>query len=131
MPTLSTLVGQARKYVAVGLTSLSADFSVTMITTYLILGGGLSLEARLLGFAAGAAISFHLNRKFTFMTSKRRWQVARFIAVVMVAGSIATLIYNWIASAEGIHGTVFGWLASVGFAVPFQFVLFRFWVFRD
>lgn len=106
-------------------------------TTYLIIrllaeAAGVPL-ASAVGYAAGVAQSFLLNRFWTFSATRSqvqgRWssEVLRFIAVNIVCGALFTAINTVAAPHLGLLAAT---LAGVALVTPLGFILNRFIVFR-
>jgi putative flippase GtrA len=110
---------------------------VNTTTTYLIVRwlaepAGVP-AASAVGYAAGVAQSFLLNRFWTFSATRSqaegRWgrEMLRFIAVNIACGGLFTAVNTLVAPQLGLTA---GILAGVALVTPLGFILNRFIVFR-
>lgn len=106
-------------------------------TSYLVirlLAGALDVPlASAIGYAAGVAQSFLLNRIWTFGATRPagpgRWagEALRFLIVNLLCGGLFTLITS---TAEAHVGLLWATVAGVALVTPLGFILNRFLVFR-
>lgn len=131
MDKLASRAGLAQ-FLRFGLVGVANTTTTYLIIRLLAEAAGVPL-ASAVGYAAGVAQSFLLNRFWTFSATRSqvqgRWssEVLRFIAVNIVCGALFTAINTVAAPHLGLLAAT---LAGVALVTPLGFILNRFIVFR-
>ena len=122
-------LGQFLRFGLVGVFNTATSYLVIRL-----LSGMLELPlASALGYAAGVAQSFALNRFWTFSATRPqaqgRWvgEAARFVAVNLVCGGLFTLVTSLVAPQFGLLAAT---VAGVALVTPLGFIFNRVFVFR-
>ena len=118
---------QAAAFGSVGILNTAIGLGVIWFSMLL---GATPVVANVLGYAVGLALSFSLNRSFTFRNSERvRPQLLRFAMAFAIAWGC-----NIAALLAGIHWAgLSAYLMQIGGMVTYTvlfFLLCRSWVFR-
>jgi putative flippase GtrA len=87
--------------------------------------------AATLGYAAGAATSYELNRFWTFGRPERSWaQATRFLAITAAAMATNAVLLQAIVAAYDVPELAAEGL-SLSCIAPLTFLAYRFWGFRE
>jgi putative flippase GtrA len=124
---MKSLLGQFLRYSGVGV--LNTALGLAVIWGLMALGTGPYL-ANALGYAAGLALSFVLNRAWTFRARGTGWPVLRFLLAFAVAyaANLAVLSAGLAIAPGAAYAAQF---AAIGTYSVLFFLLCRFFVFGD
>lgn len=118
---------QIIRYGSVGLMNTAVTFAVIAALTY---SGQGAFIANAIGFSAGLANSFFMNKHYTFAARSGRHDVLPFLTAFLIAyGSNIVLLY---ASADlsSVSALLPQIIGMITYNIVF-FVLMKSWVFKD
>ena len=118
---------QIIRYGSVGLLNTAITFVVIAVLTYT---GQDPFVANAVGFGAGLANSFFMNRRFTFAARPRLYDVLPFIASFAIAYGCNIVVLYAAISLASIAEMVPQMIGMAAYNIVF-FVLMKSWVFRD
>jgi putative flippase GtrA len=120
------LAARPVRFVVVGATCF-----VSVLLIFAALRRVLALPvAATLAYAIGAAISFELNRSWTFGQRERSWaQATRFLTITAAAMATNALLVQALAATHDVP-ELLAEVLSLSCIAPLTFVAYRFWGFR-
>lgn len=123
------IVGQAMRFIIVGLVQLAVDAGAFILLTYL---GVPVVPANIVARVTGATLGFLLNRHYTFRDGSRAVGGAflRFVVLWLATTVLSTILVSVVAAALGLKGA---WLAKPlvdAVLAGLSFVAAKWWVFR-
>jgi putative flippase GtrA len=123
----SLLAARPVRFVVVGATCF-----VSVLLIFAALRQALPLPAAtMVAYAVGAAISFELNRSWTFGQRERSWaQATRFLTITAAAMATNAVLMQALVAAHERHELV-AEVLSLSCIAPLTFLAYRFWGFRS
>jgi putative flippase GtrA len=128
MPAFPRWIRQFSAFVGVGALATALDYAVFFVALWFL--GVPAVPAALIGYAAGGALSYALNRAHVFETARAHHvAILRFMSV-MVVGFIITG-YAMRVFTEGLElAPLLARLLTYGVVLIFNFIAHRFFTFR-
>jgi putative flippase GtrA len=121
----STLV-QFFTYNIIGIVNTIAGFSIIFLLMFIGLN---AIPSNLIGYAIGAVLSYHLNKKYTFKsTENSKTQAIKFFSVLLLSYLLNLLTLKWLLDFFNPY------LAQLCSAIVYTlsaFLLAKFMVFRS
>lgn len=121
----STLV-QFFTYNIIGIVNTIAGFSIIFLLMFIGLN---AIPSNLIGYAIGAVLSYHLNKKYTFKsTENSKTQAMKFFSVLLLSYLLNLLTLKWLLDFFNPY------LAQLCSAIVYTlsaFLLAKFMVFRS
>jgi putative flippase GtrA len=123
------LLRQFIAFSGVGVVAAVAHYGVLIL---LVEAGGVApVIATLWGFAAGAIVSYVLNRRFTFRSDRpHRSAVPRFLAVT-AGGFVLNGFAMWLLNEQWEVPYLLAQVIATGTVLFWNFTANRFWTFGD
>ena len=123
----SALIRQGLRFAGVGLVATGAHYAVLIA---LVEAGGLApLIATTCGYALGIAVSYSLNRRFTFATQGGAGRFAKYVALYVVGAFLNGALMGALMAL----GAPYLWaqIGATGMVLVWNFAGARYLVFRD
>ncbi|MDQ7047511.1 MAG: GtrA family protein [Sulfurovum sp.] len=121
----TTLV-QFVTYNIVGIANTIVGFSIIFL---LMFSGVSATISNAIGYAIGAVLSYHLNKKYTFKsTTDSKTQALKFFAVLLIAYLLNFITLQWLLSF--VNPYLAQLLSAIVYTLS-SFVLAKLLVFRD
>lgn len=123
------LLQQFLTFAGVGVVAAVAHYGVLIVLVEL--GGIAPVIATLWGFLAGAAVSYILNRRYTFRSDRPHRAAAPRFLVVSVGGFLLNGVVMWLLNEQlGVHYLAAQVIATL-IVLFWNFSANRWWTFRD
>ncbi|MEM9784495.1 MAG: GtrA family protein [Pseudomonadota bacterium] len=116
---------QALRFGAVGVLNTLAGLGTIYIA---MLAGVAPVPANMIGYAIGLAVSYTLNRRYTFRGGRVEGSAVRFLITFAVAYAVNMALLLGAIDAMRVDPYLAQLIASVGYTVTF-FLLSKFYVF--
>jgi putative flippase GtrA len=123
------MMNQFFKFAAVGAASTLSTYTVliTLVEVFSVS----AVTGSLVGYIAGAAVNYVLNRRYTFSSNmQHRLAVPRFALIIVVGFVLNTAIMYYTVSSTSIH-YILAQLAAVAVVLVWSYSANRLWTFKQ